>query len=145
MIVTLSAVSQTTSNVVVTDIKGDTVTLKMHMNDARTILADLLDYEKVDSLLTLYQEKDSVNMEIIAKKDIIIVSQNEQIENYKIQISNSEQIVRNKDSEIGILLARIKELEKDVKKQRRQKRFAIAGAVVGPVVTAIIMGLMLGK
>jgi peptidoglycan hydrolase CwlO-like protein len=142
-----SAISQTTSTDVNPNISedGDTVTLRLHIEDARLILGDLLDYEHVDSLLTVYQEKDSINMEIIKRKQLIITTQESQIGDYEIIVDNFKKIIKNKDTEISKLMDRIKDLEKEVKKLRRQKKWLIAGAVAGPVVTALIMGLTLGK
>ena len=144
----LSGVSQTTSidtenNNVRLSEKGDSITLVLHIDDAKLVLGDLLDYEKVGSLLLLYQQKDSINIQVIKRKEIIISTQEEKIENFILQIDNYRQILQNKDSEITIFLDRIKQLEKLLKKERRKKKIAIAAAVVGPVVTAIIMGILL--
>jgi len=117
----------------------------MHVEDARLILGDLLDYEHVDSLLTIYQEKDSINLEIINKKEIVINAQNDKIDNYKISIDNYKKIIDNKDSEISIFLTLIKDLEKDIKKLTRQKKLAIIGAITGPIITVIIMGIFISK
>ena len=142
---TLPVASMTTLEETNPEIKEDSVTLTLHVDDARLILGDLLDYEHVDSLLTIYQEKDSINISIIKKKELIINTQKGQIEDYKLKIENYKKLVDNKDTEIGILLANIEKLKKEVKKQRRQKRWAIASGVAGTVVTAIIMGLTLGN
>ena len=45
---------------------GDTLVI-MHLEDARIILNDLLEYEVTDSLLTAYKEKDSLNTNAISK------------------------------------------------------------------------------
>jgi len=145
MVMTLPVASMTTLEETNPEIKEDSVTLTLHVDDARLILGDLLDYEHVDSLLTIYQEKDSINISIIKKKELIINTQKGQIEDYKLKIENYKKLVDNKDTEIGILLANIEKLKKEVKKQRRQKRWAIASGVAGTVVTAIIMGLTLGN
>ncbi len=47
--------------------KGDTLIL-MHLDDARTILSDLLEYKIADSLLLTYTEKDSLYKERIARR-----------------------------------------------------------------------------
>ena len=50
---------------------GDTLVI-MHLEDARIILNDLLEYEIADSLLAVYKEQDSLNKETITlQKDII--------------------------------------------------------------------------
>lgn len=145
MLMALPALSQTTSKGLRAEIRSkDTVALIMHIEDARLMLADLLDYEIVDSLLTVYQEKDSINMLIINEKDVIIEAQSAQIDNYKLKSDNYEQIIRNKNTELGIMLAEIEELKKEVKKERNKKRFAIICAVAGPIVTAVGMMMILG-
>lgn len=137
--INLSMVSQTTSEDVKIEIKEDTVLLKLHVDEARLILGDLLDFEHVDSLLAVYKIKDSVNLEIINKKDIIIINQKEKIENYTIEIENSKQIIKNKDAELGILLNRIKDLEKDINKLRRQKKFLSILSISGPILVLILI------
>jgi len=111
----------------------------MHIDDARLILGDLLDYEQVDSLLNTYEKQDSVNIEIINKQELVILTQTADIADYKIQIDNYKKLMNNKDSELGILLERIEVLEKEVRKQRRQKRLAIIAAIVGPIITVILI------
>jgi len=132
-------VSQTTSREIDAKINGNIVTFKMHIDDARLILADLLDYEQVDSLLNAYEKQDSVNIAIINKQKLVIKTQSDDIADYKIQLGNYKSLMNNKDSELNILLERIEVLEKEVKKQRRQKRLAIIAAIVGPILTVVLI------
>jgi len=133
------AVSQTIS----TEDNKDSITLTLHIDDAKIILGDLLDYEKVKELLIDYKKKDSIKIEVIKRKQIIIMSQIEKMDDYIILLSNHKDILKNKNSEISLLLKRINVLEKEIKKEILKKKVAIVVAIVGPVVTAIITGIIL--
>lgn len=132
----LSASSQNTSNVESNSdsVESDTITLKLHRDDAKLILNDLLNYEITDSLLESYIEKDSINMQIINEKNIIITSLEEDVKDLKIITNKQTEIILNKDLEIEIL-------NKEVKKQKRHKIFAIVGACFTPILTLLIMSV----
>ena len=85
---------------------GD-VLVVMHLEDARIILNDLLEYEIVDSLLTVYKEKDSLNTNTISlQKDVITKltqkSQNQelQLENFQTLLDNSNKVIAYKNDTI---------------------------------------------
>ena len=117
---------------------GDTLVI-MHLEDARVILNDLLEYEIVDSLLTTYKEKDSLNMgKIEIQKDIIfkLVEKND---NQQTQIDNFQQILDNKNEELGFKEDTIKQQKKEIRKQKLLKLAGFTSSIILPILTLIAM------
>ena len=117
---------------------GD-VLVVMHLEDARIILNDLLEYEIVDSLLTVYKEKDSLNTNTISlQKDIIFKlveksdNQQSQINNFQKILDNNKQIIQYKDDTI-------KHQKKEIRKQKLQKILGFSGSVILPILTLLIL------
>ena len=117
---------------------GD-VLVVMHLEDARIILNDLLEYEIVDSLLTVYKEKDSLNTNTISlQKDIIFKlveksdNQQSQINNFQKILDNNKQIIQYKDDTI-------KHQKKEIRKQKLQKILGFSGSVILPILTLLAL------
>ena len=117
---------------------GD-VLVVMHLEDARIILNDLLEYEIVDSLLTVYKEKDSLNTNTISlQKDIIFKlveksdNQQSQINNFQKILDNNKQIIQYKDDTI-------KHQKKEIRKQKLQKILGFSGSVNLPILTLLAL------
>lgn len=81
------------------DIKGDTL-IMFNVNDARTVLLDLLDKETVDSLLKVYEKSDSLysNALYIASEDIKKLQLGSKAKDE--QLANLNAILENKDTKI---------------------------------------------
>ena len=94
---------------------GDTLVI-MHLEDARVILSDLLEYEIVDSLLTVYKEKDSLNTNTITLQKDVITKLSQKSQNQEYQISNFESILANKNQELQYKDDTIKEQKKEIRK-----------------------------
>lgn len=141
MLMTLSAISQTTSNGtidIVVNKDGDTLVI-MSLSDAKLILSDLLEYEITDSLLNVYIERDSLNSEKIILKDSIIEKLNLQNKNKDEIIKNLNDIVTNKIKEIEYKDLTIEEQKKEIKKQKNLKKLGYVGSVVLPILTLILL------
>ena len=117
---------------------GD-VLVVMHLEDARIILNDLLEYEIVDSLLIVYKEKDSLNTNTISlQKDIIFKlveksdNQQSQINNFQKILDNNKQIIQYKDDTI-------KHQKKEIRKQKLQKILGFSGSVILPILTLLVL------
>ena len=117
---------------------GD-VLVVMHLEDARIILNDLLEYEIVDSLLTVYKEKDSLNTNTISlQKDIIFKlveksdNQQSQINNFQKILDNNKQIIQYKDDTI-------KHQKKEIRKQKLQKILGFSGSIILPILTLLVL------
>ena len=137
----LPAISQTTLNGTIESVvnkDGDTLVI-MSLSDAKLILSDLLEYEITDSLLNVYDERDSLNSEKIILKDNIIEKLNLQNKNKDEIIKNLNNIVINKIKEIEYKDLTIEEQKKEIKKQRNLKRLGLVGSVVLPILTLILL------
>ena len=117
---------------------GD-VLVVMHLEDARIILNDLLEYEIADSLLTVYKEKDSLNTNTISlQKDIIFKlveksdNQQSQINNFQKILDNNKQIIQYKDDTI-------KHQKKEIRKQKLQKILGFSGSIILPILTLLVL------
>jgi hypothetical protein len=117
---------------------GDTLVI-MHLEDARIILNDLLEYEIVDSLLTVYKEKDTLNTNTISLQKDVIVKLTEKSQNQEYQIENFESILANKNQELQYKDDTIKEQKKEIKKQKLLKLAGFAGSIILPILTLIAL------
>ena len=117
---------------------GDTLVI-MHLEDARIILTDLMEYEVVDSLLLVYKEKDSLNTNTISLQKEIIVKLSQKSENQQLQIDNFQSILDNKNSEITLKEETIKQQKKEIRKQKFLKVVGFAGSVILPIITLLVL------
>ena len=118
--------------------RGDTLVI-MNLEDARVILGDLLEYEIVDSLLTVYKDKDTLNTNTITLQKDVIVKLTQKSENQDLQISNFESILSNKDKELQYKDETIKAQKKEIRKQKFLKILGFAGSVILPIVTLLVL------
>ena len=118
--------------------RGDTLVI-MNLEDARVILSDLLEYEIVDSLLTVYKEKDTLNTNTITLQKDVIVKLTQKSENQDLQISNFESILSNKDKELQYKDETIKAQKKEIRKQKFLKILGFVGSVILPIVTLLVL------
>ena len=117
---------------------GDTL-IAMRLDDARTILTDVLNYQLADSLVKEYEAKDKEKSKIITLQKEAIVKLTEKSENQEAQIANLELIIKNKDTEIGYKDEIIKQQKKEIRKQKVLKIVGFSGAIILPVMTALIL------
>jgi len=111
----------------------------MHYEDARVLLRDVLEYEYTDSLLTEYKTRDSLNSSIIVIQKKVLDTQVEKITNLETMNTNLEQVIANKDIEIGYKDEIIKQQKKEIRKQKILKIIGFSAAVVLPIVTLIAL------
>ena len=105
---------------------GDTLVM-MNLEDARIILSDLMECEIVDSLLSVYKEKDSLNTSTITLQKDIIVKLTQKSDNQQLQINNFESILANKDEEVKFKNETIKQQKKEIRKQKFLKILGFTG------------------
>tara|TARA_R110000782_G_scaffold114483_2_gene204577 strand:+ start:396 stop:734 length:339 start_codon:yes stop_codon:yes gene_type:complete len=111
----------------------------MNLEDAKIVLSDLLEYEIVDSLLTVYKDKDTLNTNTIAlQKDIIIKLTQKSLNTQNI-IDNFEYILQNKDIELQVKNLIIDNQKKEIKKEKRLKILGFIGSIVLPILTLIAL------
>lgn len=111
----------------------------MTLEDGKKILTDLLECEITDSILDEYVLRDSLNTEKIILKEEMITRLIDKNGNYEQVINNMELIINNKDSEIVIKDNNIKDLKKEVRKQKRQKVIAIITSITLPILVVLII------
>ena len=117
---------------------GDTLVI-MNLEDAKVILNDLLEYEIADSLLTVYKDKDSLNTNTITLQKEVIFKLMEKSENQQSQIDNFQQILDNKNSELGMKEDTIKQQKKELRKQKFLKFLGLGGSVILPIIAILIL------
>ncbi len=117
---------------------GDTLVI-MHLEDARIILNDLLEYEITDSLLTVYKEKDSLNTNTISLQKDVIFKLVEKSENQQYQIENFQEILDNKNEELGFKEDTIIQQKKEIRKQKLLKLVGFTGSIILPILTLIAL------
>jgi len=111
----------------------------MNLEDARIVLSDLLEYEIVDSLLTVYKEKDSLNTNIISLQRDVISKLSIKSNNQQSIIDNFEEILSNKEIEIEFKDKTIKQQKKEIRKQKTLKLVGFIGSIVLPILTLIAL------
>jgi len=119
---------------------GDTL-IEMSLADAKIILADLIDKQIADSMLLVYEFRDSISQNTIKIQLKQIKILKEKVVNCEIIISNLNEMLSNKDKEIDLLNETIKKQKKEIRKQKILKIIGFTTAVVVPVVT---LGVILG-
>ena len=117
---------------------GDTLVI-MHLEDARIILNDLLEYEIADSLLTVYKEQDSLSKETITLQKDIIFKLVEKSDNQQVQIDNFQTILDHKNEEIELKEDIIKQQKKEIRKQKFFKLIGFTGSIILPILTLIAL------
>lgn len=117
---------------------GDTLVI-MHLEDARIILNDLLEYEVTDSLLTAYKEKDSLNTNTISLQKDVIFKLVEKSDNQQTQIDNFQSILDHKNEEIALKEDTIKQQKKEIRKQKFFKLVGFTGSIILPILTLLAL------
>lgn len=118
--------------------KGDTLII-IPLKNAKVILSDLLQYEITDSILEIYKERDSLNVNTITLQKNIITNMSSQNSNLKGVILNMERILENKTDEILLKEDIIEDQKKLIRKQKFQKVIGFIGSVVLPILTLIVL------
>ena len=117
---------------------GDTLVI-MHLEDARIILNDLLEYEIADSLLAVYKEQDSLNKETITLQKDIIFKLVEKSDNQQTQINNFQLVLDNLNKELGYKEDTIKQQKKEIRKQKLLKLTGFTSSIILPILTLLAL------
>jgi hypothetical protein len=118
-------------------IKGDTL-IQFKLSDAKLILTDVLEKQKLDSLVSEYKILDSLKNTRIKTQDSIIGDLESIISNDSTIINNQNLILGNKDKELVILNDIIKQQKKEIRKQKVLKIIGFTAAVVLPITVLIL-------
>lgn len=119
---------------------GDTL-IEMSLADAKIILADIIDKQIADSMLSVYEFRDSISQNTIQIQLKQIKILKEKVVNCETIITNLNEMLSNKDKEIDLLNETIKKQKREIRKQKILKIIGFTSAVVLPVVT---LGVLLG-
>lgn len=111
----------------------------MKFSDAKVILKAVLDGEIADSLLSVYQDRDSLLQKTITLQVSEIRLLELKSDNQEILAKNLNSIITNKDSEINILNDIIVKQKKEIRKQKTLKVIGFIGSIALPIVTLFII------
>lgn len=117
---------------------GDTLVI-MHLEDARIILNDLLEYEIADSLLTVYKEKDSLNTNTILLQKDVITKLTQKSQNQELQLENFQTLLDNSNKVIAYKNDTIDQQKKEIRKQKFQKILGFSGSILLPILTLLAL------
>ena len=117
---------------------GDTLVI-MHLEDARIILNDLLEYEIADSLLTVYKEKDSLNTNTILLQKDVITKLTQKSQNQELQLENFQTLLDNSNKVIAYKNDTIDQQKKEIRKQKFQKILGFSGSIILPILTLLAL------
>ena len=117
---------------------GDTLVI-MHLEDARIILNDLLEYEIADSLLTVYKEKDSLNTNTISLQKDVITKLTQKSQNQELQLENFQTLLDNNNKVIAYKNDTIDQQKKEIRKQKFQKILGFSGSILLPILTLLAL------
>ena len=117
---------------------GDTLVI-IHLEDARIILNDLLEYEIADSLLTVYKEKDSLNTNTISLQKDVITKLTQKSQNQELQLENFQTLLDNSNKVIAYKNDTIDQQKKEIRKQKFQKILGFSGSILLPILTLLAL------
>lgn len=118
--------------------KGDTL-IQMSLADAKIILADVLQKQIADSIISAYEKTDSLQVVRINLKDAEIAALNEKYKNSEEMVKNLNEILVNKDKEVALLNEIIKKQKREIFKQKVQKIIGYSAAVVLPILVILLV------
>ena len=111
----------------------------MSLTDAKIILADIIDKQVADSMLLVYEFKDSISKSTIQVQLKQINILKEKVVNCETIIANLNEMLANKDKEIDLLNETIKKQKREIRKQKILKIIGFTSAVVLPVITLVVL------
>lgn len=122
----------------VTAIVSDSDTLiQFKLSDAKIILVDVLEKEKLDSIVKYYEINDSLkDINIGLQYSMITDLQTKSLLQIKV-VDNLNIIITNKDKEISLLNETIKKQKKEIRKQKVLKIMGFTAAIVAPIIVLI--------
>jgi uncharacterized membrane protein YvbJ len=118
--------------------KGDTL-IQMSLNDAKTVLKDVLDKSYADSLVDVYTVRDSINTNVITLQKEELKLMSDKFNNQKSISANLTQVLADKDKEISDKDDIIKQQKKEIRKQKILKVVGFTAAVVLPIIAILLL------
>lgn len=112
--------------------KGDTL-IQFHIKDAKILLVDVLDREVLDSIVSVYKDRDTISQSQVQLYVKQVRLLQEKSDNKDKENANLNKIIELRNSEISILNDTIKQDKKEIKKQKFYKVLALISAVALPI------------
>lgn len=117
---------------------GDTL-IQFKLSDAKSVLSDLLDKSIVDSLLSVYTLRDSLNTNIITLNTKEIADLKLKCSNKDIQIANLMKVYENDSTKFALKDDIIKQQKKEIRRQKTYKVIALIGDVALPLFVILLL------
>lgn len=135
---TLSQTTSTPRVQTIVNSKGDTL-IQMSLADAKIILVTVFDKQVADSIISIYERRDSLKTSNITLLKTDVEKLRSKNNNLETMLLNDTKIIVNKDNEINLHLETIKQQKKEIRKQKVLKVIGWTAAVVLPITTIILM------
>lgn len=113
--------------------------IQFKLADARIILGDVLEKQRLDTLVEYLEVNDSLKDITLGNAFSVIRDLNAKDSNNIQIIDNMTVITGNKDKEIALKDGIIKEQKKEIRKQKFLKIMGFTAAVVLPIATILLM------
>ncbi len=117
---------------------GDT-SIQFKLSDAKSVLSDLLDKSIVDSLLSVYTLRDSLNTSTITLNNKEIADLKLKCSNKDLELRNLTTVYSNDSTKIVLKDDVIKQQKKEIRKQKTLKVIALIGDVALPLFVIILL------
>lgn len=117
--------------------KGDTL-IQMSLADAKIILVTVFDKQIADSIISVYEVRDSLNASSITILKTELDKLRSKNNNLEKMLLNDTLIMVNKNTEIDLLNKTIKLQKKEIRKQKILKILGYTAAVVLPITVLIL-------
>lgn len=118
--------------------------LHLHVEDARLLLTDLLDYELiVDSIMPEYEHRDSTQKKAITLNLAKIAELQLQSKNCKEQKEKLEGLIANIREIGGFKDLTIDNAKDVIKKEKIKKGLAFGGGITGGIGLGILIGVLI--
>ena len=117
-------------------IQGDTL-IQFKLSDAKLVLIDVLEKQKLDSLVEYYQVNDSLKDITVGFQYAMIRDLQSKSDSQLKVMDNLNVVIVNKDKEIALLNDTITKQKKEIRKQKALKIIGFTAAVVLPIIVLI--------
>jgi uncharacterized coiled-coil protein SlyX len=117
-------------------VNGDTL-IQFKLSDAKIILADVLEKEKLENLVKCYEVNDSLKDVTVGFQYAMIRDLQSKCDMQLKVVDNLNVIIINKDKEIALLNDTIKKQKKEIRKQKALKIMGFTAAIVAPIIVLI--------
>lgn len=116
----------------VVNTKGDTL-IQIKLSDAKILLQDVLEKEVCDSTVAKYIQLDGLRSGTIALQKDKIETLETKFSNCNSMVVNLEMVVKNKNTEIGLLNGIVKKQNREILRQKMFKFVGFGVAILIPV------------